>query len=72
MERQAVLERYARLYTAVVCDALDDVGQWSQVMSPSIGPLFPGPAKICGYARTLKAGPHRKAPEPVQEEGTWQ
>lgn len=64
MDRQGLLERYGKLYTAVVSDALDDVGLWAQVLPRSIQPLFQNTPKMCGYASTLKAVPSEKL-------GTW-
>lgn len=64
MDKQGLLKRYGKLYTAVVSDALDDVGLWAQVLSRSIQPLFQNTPKMCGYAYTLKAVSTKKL-------GTW-
>jgi len=60
MEKRELLDRYRKLYTAVISDALDDIGLWSQVLSVTIQPLFANTPKICGFAHTLKARPSEK------------
>ncbi len=42
----------ATLYTAVICDSLDEIGYRDQTMRESIRPLFPDIA-CAGWARTL-------------------
>jgi 4-hydroxy-4-methyl-2-oxoglutarate aldolase len=47
-----LLDRLGRLYTAVVCDALDQLGLRQQAMQPRIRPLCPE-ARIVGRAVTV-------------------
>jgi regulator of RNase E activity RraA len=49
----SLLERLARLYTAVVADCLDRVDYRQQVMEPHIRPLYPT-ARLAGFAATVK------------------
>ena len=49
----ALFERIEReLYTAVICDALDDLGYRQQAMHPRLRPLFPD-ISFAGWVRTI-------------------
>jgi 4-hydroxy-4-methyl-2-oxoglutarate aldolase len=50
----ALIDRLARLRTAVVSDCLDRVGIRNQAMASRIRPLFPE-ARLAGYAMTVHA-----------------
>jgi 4-hydroxy-4-methyl-2-oxoglutarate aldolase len=59
-----LIERLARLYTAVVSDALDSIGYRDQVMHHSVRPLDPEMV-LAGRARTAWAAEiHHEPPEP--------
>lgn len=60
MDRKELLDRYVKLYTAVISDSLDDFGLWNQILPGTIQPIFPKTPKICGFAHTLKAGPSER------------
>jgi regulator of RNase E activity RraA len=47
-----ILQRLSRLYSAVLCDALDRLGHRRQGLAHTIRPLFPE-ARIIGTARTF-------------------
>ncbi|MFN4258063.1 MAG: RraA family protein [Gemmataceae bacterium] len=52
------VERLEKLYTAVVADVLDRLGQRNQVMKADLRPLFPQ-AKLAGFALTVQTVPAR-------------
>jgi 4-hydroxy-4-methyl-2-oxoglutarate aldolase len=54
-----ILQRLQGLYSAAICDALDELGLWTRAMDRGISPLVPT-ARIVGRARTILACP---APE---------
>ena len=57
-----------RLYSAVICDALDRLGYRCQGMTPAIRPLFPK-ARAFGPARTLLSVPKSGFPaKPYEKE----
>src|SRR5438045_9484942 len=58
----ALVDRLARLYTAVVSDELDREGHRHQVMAPSIRPLYPE-ARLAGYAVPVHAVPAYSMPD---------
>jgi 4-hydroxy-4-methyl-2-oxoglutarate aldolase len=63
-----VRERLGRLYSAVVCDALDSLDFRKQALSSRVRPLFPA-ARVIGRARTLASYPVNVIPEnPYQKE----
>jgi 4-hydroxy-4-methyl-2-oxoglutarate aldolase len=51
-----VRDRFARVYTAAVADALDQRGLHRQTLPPEIRPLAPG-LKVVGEAYTVEGGP---------------
>ncbi len=51
-----VLERLSSLYSAVLCDALDEMGLWDQAMASRIAPLAPT-HRLVGRVRTILARP---------------
>jgi 4-hydroxy-4-methyl-2-oxoglutarate aldolase len=53
----------ARLYTAVVSDALDAVGSKEHVLSPTIRPIQSSVKPLIGRAATARAEPVDEAPE---------
>ena len=55
-----------RLYSAVICDILDEIGYRNQAMSPLIRPIVPG-LKLAGRAYTLLAADVHEIPEEGNE-----
>lgn len=53
----------ARLYTAVVSDALDAVGSKAHILSPAIRPIQPTVKPLIGRAATARSEPVDQAPE---------
>jgi 4-hydroxy-4-methyl-2-oxoglutarate aldolase len=51
-EDMALLERFEKLYVAVVADCLDSVGVRTNVLAPHVRSLYPG-ATMAGYALTV-------------------
>ncbi len=48
----ALLERFEKLYVAVVADCLDRVGVRRNLLAPHVRSLYPG-ARLAGYALTV-------------------
>jgi len=57
-----ILKGLETLYTAVVCDILDDLGYRDQILNRKIRPLT-HVLNICGRVRTAQAVPVTKVPE---------
>jgi regulator of RNase E activity RraA len=57
----ALLERFERLYVAVVADCLDRVGVRSNLLAPHVRPLWPG-ARTAGFALTVNVVEVAEAP----------
>src|SRR5260370_3759388 len=58
----SLVDRWDRLYPAVVSDVLDRMGFRQQAMAPEIRPLYPE-ARLCGTARPVLAVPTDTVPE---------
>lgn len=58
--RLDVLERAARLHTALICDVLDKLGQRFRAMAPTVRPLVPG-MQVVGWALPLAVAPWPEA-----------
>jgi regulator of RNase E activity RraA len=59
---QSYLDRLTKLYTPVVCDALDALGYRDRSMDPALAPLA-GPPSIAGRAATIQVIAVDKAPD---------
>jgi 4-hydroxy-4-methyl-2-oxoglutarate aldolase len=57
-----LLNRYERLYSAVVADALDALGRRHQALAPGFAPLGAG-ERLVGYAATLRVAAVDELPE---------
>jgi regulator of RNase E activity RraA len=57
----ALLERFEKLYVAVVADCLDRVGVRSNLLAPHVRSLYPG-ARVTGYALTVHVVEVEQAP----------
>jgi regulator of RNase E activity RraA len=61
-----ITERLSRLYSAVLCDALDALGYRRQALSHKTRPISPS-SKLIGSARTLVSYPVDRFPEKPYE-----
>ena len=59
MNLAEMCERYRKLYTPAVADALDKQGYWNQIMAHSLQPLRLG-MKLAGPAFTMLGTPSRE------------
>lgn len=67
MRDAALIDRLARLRTAVVSDCLDRIGRRNQAMASRIRPLYPE-TRLAGYAMTVHAIQDDEIPD---DRGQW-
>jgi 4-hydroxy-4-methyl-2-oxoglutarate aldolase len=68
MQREELLQRFGKLFSAVLCDAMDAMGLRQQSMVPGLAPVIPASIAV-GFARTALSAPKPGIPDrPYEKE----